>query len=85
MEQEAFKWIDEAYDAHDPAFLYLKIDSCLHSLRSDPRFDNLTHRAGLSKWHPDPESADLAVVSVFPEGIASPLLSAVREIAYLPL
>ncbi len=47
--QEAFKWLDEAYDAHDVGLLYLKIDPCLDPLRSDPRFDNLMRRVGLSK------------------------------------
>jgi TolB-like protein/Flp pilus assembly protein TadD len=47
--QEAFKWLDEAYDAHDVGLLYLKIDPCLDPLRSDPRFDNLMRRVGLTK------------------------------------
>jgi len=47
--QEAFKWLDEAYDAHDPGLLYLKIDPCLDPLRSDPHFDILMRRVGLSK------------------------------------
>jgi TolB-like protein/Flp pilus assembly protein TadD len=47
--QEAFKWLEEAYDAHDVGLLYLKIDPCLDPLRSDPHFDNLLRRVGLSK------------------------------------
>jgi TolB-like protein/Flp pilus assembly protein TadD len=47
--QEAFKWLDEAYDVHDPGLLYLKIDPCLDPLRSDPHFDTLMRRVGLSK------------------------------------
>ena len=47
--QEAFKWLDEAYDAHDPGLLYLRIDPCLDPLRSDPHFDTLMRRVGLSK------------------------------------
>jgi TolB-like protein/Flp pilus assembly protein TadD len=47
--QEAFKWLEEAYDAHDVGLLYLKIDPCLDPLRSDPRFVNLMRRVGLSK------------------------------------
>jgi TolB-like protein/Flp pilus assembly protein TadD len=47
--QEAFKWLDEAFDAHDPGLLYLKIDPCLDPLRSDPHFENLMRRVGLSK------------------------------------
>jgi tetratricopeptide (TPR) repeat protein len=47
--QEAFKWLEEAYNAHDVGLLYLKIDPCLDPLRSDPRFDDLVRRVGLSK------------------------------------
>ena len=47
--QEAFRWLEEAYDAHDVGLLYLKIDPCLDPLRSDARFDDLMRRVGLSK------------------------------------
>jgi hypothetical protein len=47
--QEAFKGLDEAYDAHDPGLLYSKIDPCLDPLRSDPSFDNLMRHVGLSQ------------------------------------
>ncbi len=47
--QEAFKWLEEAYDAHDVGLLYLKIDPCLDPLRPDPRFDDLVRRVGLAK------------------------------------
>jgi TolB-like protein len=47
--QEAFKWLEEAYDAHDVGLLYLKIDPCLDPLRSDPRFDDLVRRVGFTK------------------------------------
>jgi len=46
--QEAFKWLEDAYDAHDVGLLYLKIDPCLDPLRSDPRFDDLVRRVGLA-------------------------------------
>lgn|SRR5258708_1770571 len=35
---EAFKWLEKSYDAHDKGLIYLKIDPCLNPLRSDPRF-----------------------------------------------
>jgi TolB-like protein/Flp pilus assembly protein TadD len=47
--QEAFKWLEEAYDAHDVGLLYLKVDPCLDPLRSDPRFDDLMRHVGLQK------------------------------------
>ena len=47
--QEAFKWLEEAYKAHDVGLLYLKIDPCLDPLRSDARFDDLVRRVGLSR------------------------------------
>jgi len=47
--QEAFKWLEEAYNAHDVGLVYLKIDPCLDPLRSDPRFDDLVRRVGLAK------------------------------------
>lgn len=46
---EAFKWLEESYKAHDAGLLYLKIDPLLDSLRSNPRFDDLVQRVGLSK------------------------------------
>ena len=47
--EEAFKWLEEAYKAHDVGFVYLKIDPCLDPLRSDPRFNDLLRRVGLAK------------------------------------
>jgi len=46
--QEAFKWLDDSYNAHDVGLVYLKIDPCLDPLRSDPRFDDLVRRVGLA-------------------------------------
>jgi TolB-like protein/Flp pilus assembly protein TadD len=47
--QEAFKWLEEAFKAHDVGLLYLKIDPCLDPLRSDGRFDDLVRRVGLDR------------------------------------
>ena len=47
--QEAFKWLEESYNARDVGLIYLKIDPCLDPLRSDPRFDDLVRRVGLAK------------------------------------
>jgi TolB-like protein/Tfp pilus assembly protein PilF len=47
--QEAFQWLEEAYQAHDVGLIYLKIDPCLDPLRSDPHFDDLVRRVGLPR------------------------------------
>ena len=47
--RRAFNWLEEAYNAHDVGLLYLKIDPCLDTLRSDPRFDDLVRRVGLAR------------------------------------
>jgi TolB-like protein/Flp pilus assembly protein TadD len=47
--QEAFSWLEAAYNAHDVGLLYLKIDPCLDPLRSDARFDDLVRRVGLAR------------------------------------
>jgi tetratricopeptide (TPR) repeat protein len=41
---EAFAWLEKAYDAHDKGMTYLKIDPCLDPLRSDYRFQDLLQR-----------------------------------------
>ena len=46
--KEAFKWLEESYNAHDVGLVYLKIDPCLDPLRLDPRFVDLLRRVGLA-------------------------------------
>jgi tetratricopeptide (TPR) repeat protein len=45
---EAFQWLEEAYQSRDEWLLYLKIDPRLDSLRSDPRFEGLLRRIRLA-------------------------------------
>jgi TolB-like protein/Tfp pilus assembly protein PilF len=46
---DAFRWLQDSLNTHDVGLLYLKIDPPLDPLRSDPRFDDLVRRVGLSK------------------------------------
>lgn len=45
---EAFAWLDEAYQTNSEGLTNLKIDPCLDPLRTDPRFARLLERTGLS-------------------------------------
>ncbi len=44
---EAFQWLERAYQGRDEWLLYLKIDQRLDGLRSDPRFQNLMRKMDL--------------------------------------
>jgi tetratricopeptide (TPR) repeat protein len=43
---EAFRWLERAYDEQDPLLRSLKMDAAIDPLRSDPRFARLLKRAG---------------------------------------
>jgi tetratricopeptide (TPR) repeat protein len=43
----AFRWLEKAYENHSWCILYLKEDSIWDPIRSDPRFQDFVRRAGL--------------------------------------
>jgi serine/threonine-protein kinase len=43
---EAFEWLDKAYEARDKGLVYLRVEPSLDPLRSDPRFQDLERRMG---------------------------------------
>ena len=46
---QAFKWLDTAYQERDFNLIGLNTDFLLDSIRSDPRFTDLVHKVGLSQ------------------------------------
>jgi TolB-like protein/Flp pilus assembly protein TadD len=45
---EAFEWLDKAYEERSSSLPFLKVNPRLNSLRSDPRFEKLMRRVGLT-------------------------------------
>jgi TolB-like protein/DNA-binding winged helix-turn-helix (wHTH) protein len=45
-EDQAFKWLEKAYQIRDPGLTGLEIDASFDNLRSDPRFLDLERRVG---------------------------------------
>lgn len=48
QKNEAFAWLQKAFEHHDHGLLYLKVEPPFESLHSDPRFDKLVRRVGLT-------------------------------------
>jgi tetratricopeptide (TPR) repeat protein len=44
---EAFAWLEKAYEQHSPMMAWLKVDPRFDSLRQEPRFQDLSRRVGL--------------------------------------
>jgi TolB-like protein/DNA-binding winged helix-turn-helix (wHTH) protein/Tfp pilus assembly protein PilF len=45
---EAFAWLEKAFEEHSPMMAWLKVDPRFDSLREEPRFQDLMRRVGLS-------------------------------------
>ena len=45
---EAFEWLNKAYDSRSDALNWLKVDPRYDNLRSDPRFSDLLKRVGFA-------------------------------------
>ena len=48
QKDRAFDLLEKAYQQHHPHLVYLKVQPVYDPLRSDPRFDNLLRRVGLT-------------------------------------
>jgi tetratricopeptide (TPR) repeat protein len=49
QKDQAFEWLEKAYDEHDHAMETLKVDPMLDSVRSDPRFKAMLKKMGLDR------------------------------------
>lgn len=43
---EAFRWLERAYEDRNPGLLQIRVDSDVDNLRSDPRYNDLVRRIG---------------------------------------
>src|SRR5262249_46556108 len=52
QKDEAFRWLEKAYEERSDLMTWLKVAPTFDSLRSDPRFKNLLERIGLTQFGP---------------------------------
>lgn len=45
--EQAFAWLEKAYEEHNPDLIELKMETSFDTIRSDPRFNNLLRRIDL--------------------------------------
>lgn len=55
---QAFEWLERAYDKHAVDLFTLKVEPMFDSLRSDPRFPDLLRRVGLDRVAAKPDFAE---------------------------
>jgi hypothetical protein len=48
---QAFAWLEKAYQERFSSLIYFTVDPALDSLRPDPRFDDLARRLNLVPRH----------------------------------
>jgi TolB-like protein/Tfp pilus assembly protein PilF len=53
---QAFEWLEKAYEDGDPGMIYMKIDPALDPLRSDARFEDLLRRMNFPSLIPSGRS-----------------------------
>jgi len=51
---QAFRWLDKAYEERSDLLSWLKVVPAFDRLRSDPRFQELLERIGLAQFVPTP-------------------------------
>ena len=49
---QAFEWMEKAYEAHDSGLFFLRVTPLPDLLRSDPRFDGILRRIGIPRNQP---------------------------------
>ncbi len=47
-DDQAFEWLERAYEERSSRLVYLKVDPPLDNLRPDPRFEDLLRRVRLA-------------------------------------